>query len=79
MSSLSGKLYQLKCEVMTGKENAPMMSEDLPKVDLWHQQLGHLNRQQPNTLADQGLASGIKQSTTSKLSFCEGCVEGKMQ
>ena len=79
MGSLSGKLYQLKCEVMTGKENAPMMSEDLPKVDLWHQRLGHLNRQQLNTLADRGLASGIKQSTTSKLSFCEGCVEGKMQ
>ena len=28
---------------------------------------------------DRGLASGIKLSTTSKLSFCEGCVEGKMQ
>ena len=55
------------------------MSEDLPEVDLWHQRLGPLNRLQLNTLMDRGLASGIKLSTTSKLSFCEGCVEGKMQ
>ena len=34
---------------------------------------------QLNTLVDRDLASGIKLSTTSKLSFCEGCVEGKLQ
>ena len=79
MGSLAGKLYHLKCEVITGKEKASMVSEDLPEVDLWHQRLGHLNRQQLNTLVDRDLASGIKLSTTSKLSFCEGCVEGKMQ
>jgi len=53
-----------------------MVSEHLPGVDLWHQRLG---QQQLNTLADQGLASGAKLSTTSKFSLCEGCVEGKMQ
>lgn len=79
MGSLAGKLYHLRCEVISGKENASMVSEDLPEVDLWHQRLGHLNQQQLNTLVDRGLASGIKLSTTSKLSFCEGCIEGKMQ
>lgn len=39
----------------------------------------NLNRQQLGTLVSQGLASGIKLSPASKLSFCEGCVEGKMQ
>ena len=56
-----------------------MASEDLPEANFWHQQLGHLNKQQLGTLVDHGLASGIKLSSTSKLSFCEGCIEGKMQ
>ena len=77
MGFLVGKLYHLKCDVITHEENASMASEDVSEVDLWHQQLGHLNRQQLNTLV--GLASGMKISTTSKLSFCEGCIEGKMQ
>ena len=79
MGYLEGKLYHLKCEVVAGKETASMVSGDLSDVDLWHQRLGHLNRQQLNTLVNRGLASGITLSTTSKLSFCEGCVEGKMQ
>ncbi len=79
MGSLTGKLYQLKCEVLTDKENVSVVTENLPEVDLWHQRLGHLNKQQLNTLVDRNLASGIKLSTTSELSFCEGCVEGKMQ
>ena len=68
MGSLAGKLYHLKCKVVTGEENASMVSEDLPEVDLWHQQLGYFNRQQLNTFVDRGLASGIKRSTTSTLS-----------
>ena len=79
MGSLAGKLYHLKCNVITGKENATVVSEDLPEVDLWHQRLGHLNRQQLNTLVGRDLISDIKLSTASKLSFCEGCVDGKMQ
>ena len=79
MGYSEGKLYHLKCEVVAGKETALMVSGDLSDIDLWHQRLGHLNRQQLNTLVNRGLASGITLSTTSKLSFCEGCVEGKMQ
>ena len=77
--SLTGKLYQLQCEVIADEESASVASDDLPEADLWHQRLGHLNRQQLGTLVSQGLASGIKLSPASKLSFCEGCVEGKMQ
>ena len=79
MGFLNGKLYHLKCEVVAGNENASLASDELSDIDLWHQRLGHLNRQQLNTLVNQSLASGIKLSTNSKLSFCEGCVEGKMQ
>ena len=78
ISSLAGKLYHLKCNVIPGKENATVVSEDLPAVDLWHQRLGHLNRQL-KTLVNRDLESDIKLSTTSKFSFCEGCVDGKMQ
>ena len=70
-------IYQLKCEV--NEENASLVPENLSEVDLWHQRLGHLNRQQLNTLVDRKLASGINLSTTSQLSLCEKCVEGKMQ
>ena len=55
------------------------MSESISDVDLWHQRLGHLNGQQLGTIVEKGLASGVKMSTTSKLSVCEGCMEGKMQ
>ena len=79
MGFVAGKLYHLKCEVITDEESTSIVSEDLPEVDLWHQRLGHLNGQQLNTLVERGLASGIKLSATSELSFCEGCVEGKMQ
>ena len=80
LQHLTGKLYHLKCEVIADKESASIVSEDLPEGDLWHQRLGHVNRQQLNTLVDRDLASGIKLSPTSKLlSFCEGCIEGKVQ
>ena len=79
MGSLTGKLYHLKSEVITGQESASAVSEDLPEIDLWHQRLGHLNGQQLHTLVNQDLAAGIKLSPTSKLSFCDGCMEGKMQ
>ena len=79
MGYLEGKLYHLKYEVVAGKETVSMVSDDLSDVDLWHQRLGHLNQQQLNTLVNRGLASSITLSTTSKSSFCGGCVEGKMQ
>ena len=60
MGFLAGKLYQLRCEVITGEENASIVSEDLPEVDLWHQRLGHLNRQQLNTLVTDAILVASK-------------------
>ena len=80
MGLLSGKLYQLNCEVQADEETASLASENPSEADLWHQRLGHLSRRQLNTLVDRELASSVKLSTAfEKLSFCEGCVEGKMQ
>lgn len=78
MGFACGKLYHLKCKVLFAEENASV-AENLSDTDLWHQRLGHLNSQQLCTVVSRELAHGIKLSTTSKLSFCEGCVEGKMQ
>ena len=69
MGFIAGKLYHLKCKVIIGEESASMESEDLPEVAVWHQQLGHLNGQQLNTVVNCGLVSGIKLPITSKLSF----------
>ncbi len=46
MGSQTGKLYQLKCEVLTDREHVSVVTENLPDVDLWHQRFGHLNKQQ---------------------------------
>ena len=79
MASLVGKLYHLDCEVVADKEEVSLVSENLPDVDLWHQRLGHLNVQQLYTIMEKGLTPGVNLSVNSKLSFCERCVEGKMQ
>ena len=79
MGHAYGKLYQLKCKVIIAEESAPVVSEDVSSIDLWHQRLGHLNSQHLRVLVDRQLACGIKLPGATKLSFCEGCVEGKMQ
>ena len=56
MSTLTGKLYHLNCDLITGKESASTVSEDLPEV----------NRQQLRTLVTQDLAAGIKLPPTSQ-------------
>ena len=77
MGSLVDKLYQLDCEPVIS-ECASTVCEEGNDLDLWHQRLGHLNGQQLSDIAKKGLATGISLPTTAKLSFCEGCVEGKM-
>ena len=79
VGTLVGKLYHLECEPLVPEESAATVSENVPDIDLWHQRLGHLNGKQLNALVGKGLVSGVKVPSISKLSFCEGCVEGKMQ
>ena len=45
-------------------------------MDLWHQRLGHVNRQQLQEIVQKKLATGMRFSKASKLSLYEGCVEG---
>ena len=78
MGSLVGKLYQLDCEPAP-VEDASVVCERRNDVDLWHQRLGHLNGQRLSDIAQNELATGIKLPKAMKLSFCEGCVEGKLR
>ena len=47
-------------------------------MDLWHQRLGHVNGQRLQEIVQKKLATEMRFSKASKLSFCERCVEGKM-
>ena len=69
-------MYQLDCESIM--EYVSVTWKQRNDVDLWHQQLGHLNGQWLKQIAQKELVTGIKIPKSVKLSFCEGCVEGKM-
>ena len=79
--SLIDKLYKLDCELAATEHNSiqhtALVSENTD-LDLWHQRMGHLCEQQLKHMVNKGLATGIKFRKASGLSFCEGCVEGKM-
>ena len=47
-------------------------------IDLWHQRLGHPGKQRLSLTVNKQLVSGISVSKMKELSFCEGCVEGKI-
>ena len=77
MGTLVGKLYQLDCEPVT-VECVAVASQLKSGVDMWHQRFGHLNGQQLQRIAQKDLVTGVKIPQQMTLSFCEGCVEGKM-
>ncbi len=71
MGSLNRNLYHLNCEsILPVTEQACEQG-----ADLWHQRLRHVNEKY---LARKKMVTGMKLSSEPKLSFCEGCVEGKM-
>ena len=75
-----GKLYQLDCKpTITEQTSATAEHENDMLFDLWHQRLGHVSEQRLNEMVRKEMASGITVPRTTKLSFCEGCIEGKMQ
>ena len=47
-------------------------------ADLWHQRLGHVNGKYLADLSRKQMVTGLKLPSEPRLSFCEGCVEGKM-
>ena len=77
MGSLVDKMYQLDCQPVS-MECASTASEQRNDADLWHQHLGHVNGQQLKQIIQKELATGVRFPKTAELSFCKGCVEGKM-
>ena len=52
-------------------------SEVENKIDLWHQRLGHLNEIQLREMASHDLVKRVDIPKTTRISFCEKCVESK--
>ena len=74
--SLVNRLYQLDCEAIP-MDHASVSCEQ-SSVDRWHLRLGHLNGQQLERIVQKDLAIGVNIPRKEELSFCEGCIEGKM-
>ena len=72
--TLVGKLYQLDCEPISS-ECVTVASEKVHEIDLWHQRLG---KQSLRDTISKRLVDGVSVSKATELSFCEGCVEGKI-
>jgi len=55
--------------------------QDVSKLTLWHQRLGHVNEKRLKTAVKKQLIVGVDtvdfESPVTKLPFCEACVEGK--
>lgn len=77
MGILQDKMYQLNCESVL-QEQASAASEKENSTDLWHQRLGYLSESSLKEMVSRELVTGVKIPTGAELSFCEGCVEGKM-
>ncbi len=70
MGSLEDMLYCLDCEPVMKQEHANPVNDD--DMNIWHQ---HTSEQRLREMVCNDLAKGM---IISQLSFCEGCVEGKL-
>ena len=78
---IEDKLYSLNCDLASTEHSVKeqvLVAAECSEMDPWHQRLGHLCEQQLKYMVIKELASGMKLSKITQLSFCEGCVEGKM-
>ena len=74
MGSLADKLYQLDCEIVsTGYASVAQSCSNL-----WHQRLGHVHESRLNKCIQNEFVRGIDIEKITELSFCEGCLAGKM-
>ena len=71
-------MYQLNCESVL-QEQVSIASEKENDTDLWHLRLGHVSESLLKQMVSNELVTGVKIPKRAELSFCEGCVEGKMQ
>ena len=74
MGSLADKLYQLDCEVVSTGYASVAQS----RCDLWHQRLGHVHESRLKKCVQNDFVRGIDIEKITELSFCEGCLAGKM-
>ena len=74
MGSLADKLYQLDCEVVSTGYASVAQS----RSDLWHQCLGHVHESRLKKCVQNEFVRGIDIEKITELSFCEGCLAGKM-
>ena len=70
---LTGKLYLLCCKVYISDKGL-LANDKLPKLDLWHQRLGHLNVKQLKEAMSELNVNDVENG----LNFCESCAKGKM-
>ena len=72
--SLSDKLYQLDCQVASTGYASVAQS----RSDLWHQRLGHVHESRLKKCVQNEFVQEIDVEKITELSFCEGCLAGKM-
>ena len=72
--SLADKLYQLDCQVVTIGHASVASS----RSNLWHQRLGHVHESRLKKCVQNEFVQGIDIEKMTELSFCEGCLAGKM-
>ena len=73
------KLYYLKCESGTQESITIATGSKVEnKVDMWHQRLSHLNEVQLKEVISQDLGKGVNIPKSTKISFCDKCVEGRI-
>ena len=79
MDTMVDKLYQLDYEAVISEHTSVAMSQVTSAADIWHFRLGHASEQFIKNMAYKRLATGIKLPKQAKMSFCEGCVAGKIK
>ena len=78
---LSNRMYKLisDAESTTKSHEVKKATIENPhQLDLWHQRLGHVNKNQLLQTIKNSLIKGVNFSENDRLNFCEGCVEGKL-
>ena len=78
MGSLADKLYQLDCQVVPTADTGYASVASSQGSDLWHQRLGHVHEPRLKKCVESESVRGIDIKKMTELSFCEGCLAGKM-
>ena len=78
MGSLADKLYQLDCQVVPTADTGYASVASSQGSDLWHQRLGHVHEPRLKKCVESESVQGIDIKKMTELSFCEGCLAGKM-